>query len=387
MPEKVLMFAGPVHPVPPLKGAAVETWMYEVSKRLITFEPHIVSIGSSFYPAREFRDGIYFYRINFSPVYKRLFQKMTKIDPLNYPKRVLRIINEVKPDIVHIHNTFKWAFPVIEELNNKTKVILHFHNEISVDREILIDAFVGCSEYIVDLHKKNKNIKAKYYRYIYNGVDLEKFKPYWEVLDIRQSLRNRFKIKNDEFVVLFVGRVSPEKGVEYVVEIANQLKDSKNIKFFIIGEISKRGERYEYAKNIIQKANSIKDKIVFTDVFPPSKMPLIYLIGDVVIVTSNFEEPFGMVAIEAMASGIPVIARQKGGLKEFIKDGFNGFFVREDKIVEDSINFIKCLIEDQTVKMRIGSNGRETVEKFFSWDLISENTENFYKKLIGESNE
>lgn len=163
---------------------------------------------------------------------------------------------------------------------------------------------------------------------------MEKFKPYWEVLDIRQILRNRFKIKNDEFVVLFVGRVSPEKGFEHFVEIANQLKDSKNIKFFIIGEISKRGERYEYAKNIIQKANSIKDKIVFTDVFPPSKMPLIYLIGDVVILTSNFEEPFRMVAIEAMASGIPVIARQKGGLKEFIKDGFNGFLLEKIKLLK-----------------------------------------------------
>ncbi len=53
MPKKVLMVAGPFHPDPPLKGAAVETWMYEVSKRLVGFEPHIVSISHPFYPAKK----------------------------------------------------------------------------------------------------------------------------------------------------------------------------------------------------------------------------------------------------------------------------------------------------------------------------------------------
>jgi UDP-N-acetylglucosamine:(glucosyl)LPS alpha-1,2-N-acetylglucosaminyltransferase len=383
MSKKVLMFAMPVHPIPPLKGAAVETWMYEVSKRLLSFEPHIISIGTPYYSEKEYKDGIYFHRINFSSLYKRIFQKMTKLDPLSYPKRILRIINEVNPDIVHIHNTFEWALPVIQKLNKEIKTILHFHNEINVDKEILIDAFAGCSNYITELHKKNSKIKAKQYKCLYNGVDLGKFKPYWEVLEIRENIRKRFNIKNNEFVVLFVGRVSPEKGVEHFIDIAIRFRDVKNIKFFIIGEISKKGSRYEYAKGIIQKASSLKDKIIFTDVFPPSKMHLIYLIGDVIILPSNFEEPFGMVAIEAMASGLPVIARQKGGLKEFIKDGVNGFFIKEDRIIENSLNLIQDLINDKNLRERISRNGRETVEKFFSWDKIAENTENFYRELLG----
>lgn len=111
--KRVVMVTSPVHPVPPLKGAAVETWMYEVSKRLIGFEPHIVSIFHPFYPLREWRDDIFFHRIHFSRIYKRLFQKITKLDPLSYPKRVLRVIDEVKPDIVHIHNFIDGILPLL----------------------------------------------------------------------------------------------------------------------------------------------------------------------------------------------------------------------------------------------------------------------------------
>ena len=77
--KKVVMFAGPYHPIPPIKGAAVETWIYEVSKRLIRYQPYIISIGSPFYPEKEFKEGIFFYRINFGRVYKRVFQKIGQV--------------------------------------------------------------------------------------------------------------------------------------------------------------------------------------------------------------------------------------------------------------------------------------------------------------------
>ncbi|GAB5046711.1 glycosyltransferase [Thermodesulfovibrio sp. TK110] len=381
MPKKVLMFAGPVHPIPPIKGAAVESWIYEVSKRVISFEPHIVSIGDIYYPESEYKNGIYFHRINFSPLYRRIFQKMTKLDPLSYPKRVLKIINKIKPDIVHIHNTYKWALPVIEKLDKNIKIVLHFHNEINIDKENQVDAFIGCSQFIVEIYKKNNKLKAKHYKCIYNGVDLSKYRPYWEIPELRRSIRERFKIKENEFIVLFIGRVSPEKGVEHFVNTAIRLKNVKNIRFFIVGEISKKGERANYAKEILKKITSYKDKIIFTDVFPPFKMPLIYLIGDIVFSPSNFEEPFSMVNIEAMATGLPVITRAKGGVKEYIKNGINGFFVREEKIDEDASELIVNLYQNERLRKTIGENARDTVKKF-DWFYIVEELEKFYMELL-----
>ncbi len=377
------MFPGPVHPIPPLKGAAVETWIYEVSRRLVFYEPHIACIGSAFHQKNEFKNGVYFHRITFGKFYKTIFQKITRIDPLSYPRRLLKIINEIKPDVVHMHNSVKWFLPVIEAVNKNmknTKIILHLHNEIEINNEIAVDAFMGCSKYIVDIYQENKKIKAKYYKYIYNGVDLTKFRPYWESEEVRKDVRNRFNLTDKDFVVLFVGRISPEKGVEHVIDTAYLLRDIPNIKFLVVGEIPTRGSRLEYAKNIIQATQSLKDKISFTDVFPPFKMNLIYMVGDVIFIPSNFEA-FGMVALEAMATGLPVITRKKGGLKEFILDNENGFFVSEDNISTEAANIIERLILNKELKRSIGEKARQTAEKF-DWIYISEELERFYTQIL-----
>jgi len=380
MSKKVLMFAGPVHPNPPFKGAAVETWMYETSKRLITFEPHIVSIGNPFYREKEYTDDIYFQRINFSKIYKRIFQKMTKLDPLSYPKRILKIINEIKPDIIHAHNPVKWFLPVIKNIDRQIKKIIHFHNEISISSYFEVDAFIGCSNYIVDIYRKNQNLKAKYFKCLYNGVDSLKFKPYWEIPEIRKSIRKRLKINDKDFVVLFVGRISPEKGVEHFIKTAINLKDIENAKFIVIGEIAERGERFEYAQKIFELAKPLGEKIIFTDFFPPSKMHLIYLLGDVIFLPSEFEA-FGMTALEAMSTGLSVITRAKGGLKEYIQHGINGFFVNEDNLIKDATDIIKTLMINKDLKEKIGIEGRKTSEKF-DWLYITEELETFYNELL-----
>ncbi|OAG27677.1 hypothetical protein [Thermodesulfatator autotrophicus] len=93
--KKVVMIAGPWHPVPPIKGAAVETWIYEVCKRLIKYQAHVISIGSEFLPEREFKDGIFFYRINFGRLYKRIFQKFLGWDVYSYDDRILKILKKL----------------------------------------------------------------------------------------------------------------------------------------------------------------------------------------------------------------------------------------------------------------------------------------------------
>lgn len=382
MRKKVLMVSGPIHPNPPLKGAAVETWMYEVSKRFIGFEPHIVSISHPFYPDEEYKDDIFFHRIHFGRLYKRLFQKITRVDPLSYPKRVARVIHDVRPDLVHMHNFIRWFDPLVKNLNkNSVKTILHMHNEVVVTNDIEVDAFAGCSKYIVDSYKGTA-VKAKHYCCIYNGVDLKRFKPYWEVHALREEIRNRFGIHKDEFVVLFVGRISPEKGVEHFIKSAFMLKDLKKTRFLVIGEISEKGGRKSYAEEMMRMAAPLGDRITFFGVFPPSKIHLLYLLGDAIVLPSNFNEPFAMVAIEAMATGLPVVASQKGGLKEYIVDGFNGFFIREGDFAEDIAKKIESLISDKRLKETVSHAGRKTVEDRFSWEHVVSETEKLYSKLI-----
>ncbi|MBF0319241.1 MAG: glycosyltransferase [Nitrospirae bacterium] len=386
MPKRVLMAAAPVHPVPPLKGAAVEMWIYEVSKRLVGYEPHVVCLADDFYPDSEYRDGIFFHRIRFGKVYRRLFQKLTRLDPFSYNDRILKLIKEISPDIIHMHNSIKRFTPLIKavvEQKRLTRTMLHVQNEFPVETPIELDAFTGCSRYIMNLYAE-KPITASHRFCIYNGVDLDRFRDFRDVPDVREAIRGRFGIKKDDFVALFVGRVSPEKGVEHFIEsasIINKRRGLEGVKFFVIGEIQKgSGDRADYGRRIIEMASGLP--VTFTDVFTPSRIHLLYLLGDVFVLPSNFDDPFPFVVLEAMATGLALVARKKGGLTDYVVDGVNGLFADEDNPGAGIAQKIELLATNEPLRTSVGKAGRKTIVERFSWDKIAEEVENAYNVVI-----
>ncbi|MEO5359913.1 MAG: glycosyltransferase [Nitrospirota bacterium] len=385
MPKKILMAAAPVHPVPPLKGAAVEMWIYEVSKRLVGYEPHVVCLADEFYPDTEYKDGIFFHRIRFGRIYRRLCQKLTRLDPFSYNDRIIKLIKEISPEIIHMHNSIKRFTPLIKAVRaaGLTKTMLHVQNEFPVDEPLELDAFTGCSQYIMN-HYAAKPIKAAHKFCIYNGVDLDRFKDFREVPDVRDAIRGRFGIKRNDFVVLFVGRVSPEKGVEHFINsaaIINKKRRLEDIKFFVIGEIQKgSGDRADYGRRIVDMAAGLP--VTFTDVFTPSRMHLIYLLGDIFVLPSNFDDPFPFVALEAMATGLPLVTRKKGGLMDYIIDGVNGLFVDEADPAAGIAQKIELLTDDEPLRGSVGKAGRQTIEERFSWEKIAQEVENAYNIVI-----
>ncbi|MBF0517510.1 MAG: glycosyltransferase [Nitrospirae bacterium] len=384
MPKKILMAAAPVHPVPPLKGAAVEMWIYEVSKRLIGYEPHVVCLADDFYPDTEYKDGIFFHRIRFGRLYRRLFQKLTRLDPFSYNDRILKLIKEISPEIIHMHNSIKRFAPLINAIRNGglTRTMLHVQNEFPIEEPLTVDAFTGCSQYIMN-HYAAKRITAAHRFCIYNGVDLERFRDFRDAPDVRDAIRGRFGIGKDDFVVLFVGRVSPEKGVEHFIEAASIVKKKRGlegVKFFVIGEIQKgSGDRANYARAIMEMAAG--SSVTFTDVFTPSRIHLLYLLGDMFVLPSNFDDPFPFVALEAMATGLPLVARKKGGLPDYIIDGVNGLFVDEHNVAVSIAEKIELLANDDSLRDSIGKAGRRTIVERFSWEKIAEEVETAYSSL------
>ena len=89
-----------------------------------------------------------------------------------------------------------------------------------------------------------------------------------------------------------------------------------------------------------------------------------------------------MVAIEAMATGLPVITFQKGGLKEYLSDGVNGLFINKDNPAEDIAVKIELLMTDASLKDRLCRAGRKTVNDKFFWDLITAQTEKLYCSML-----
>lgn len=133
MIKKIIFTVTPIFSIPPRGAAAVETWIYQVAKRL-SIPSAIACIKNAGYPEyNKINDNCDIHYIGFSKVYKRLFQKWTRLDPLPYSQRVLNIRDKVttqEDSVIVIHNSMK-LYRQIRERNPNAKLVMHMHNALN----------------------------------------------------------------------------------------------------------------------------------------------------------------------------------------------------------------------------------------------------------------
>jgi glycosyltransferase involved in cell wall biosynthesis len=309
------------------------------------------------------------------------------IDPYSYAKRACRIIEKVHPDILHFHNAHNLIPDVLSHLSYKPAVISHFHNDFHIIDSKGVDLILTCSEFLSSVYREklqNNNINIQS---VCNGVDTEIFNPSLKDGPMSLSLRSELGIPLDGKVVLFAGRIAHEKGPHILIEAFEKLiSKMSDIYLVLVGEIRTAGrqndKRFLYGKDILNRCKKIGSNVKIIGAVSPEKMPYYYSIGDIAVVPSVFEEPFGMVAIEAMASGLPVIASKKGGMKEYITDNSNGIFISDNNPSEDIMNKIRLIMLDKELRERLGRAGRKSLEDRFSWGRIAFETEKIYSSLL-----
>lgn len=155
-------------------------------------------------------------------------------------------------------------------------------------------------------------------------------------------------------VILFVGRLSEVKGVTYLINAMKKI----DAKLVIVG----KGD----LENILRvQAEPLKDKVEFLGAKTHQELKKIYASADLfvspsIIASDGGKEGFGLVFLEAMASGLPVIGTNTGGIPEIVKDGYNGYLVKE-KDVDDLINKITKLLFDEEINKKMKVGAAETV--------------------------
>lgn len=220
-------------------------------------------------------------------------------------------------DIIILENRPGYAIPVSKV--SKAKIIIHLHNDLlnkdsKNAKEIcqVCHKVITVSDYIkgrVETIGSNIPITT-----VHNGIDLERF--YHATPIDRKTLG----FKEDDFIVVYSGRLIKEKGIEELIDAFNQLKDYPQIKLLILG-----GSFYGLSANnpfldtLKKKSENIKDSIVFKGFIPYEQLPRYLKVGDVAVVPSMWEEPFGLTCIEAMAAGLPLITTNSGGIPEICK--------------------------------------------------------------------
>ena len=183
---------------------------------------------------------------------------------------------------------------------------------------------------------------------VYHGVDLEKYTPE-NKNRYRQEIRRQYSIADDASVILFVGSGFERKGVEFLIKAAELV--SEPVTVLIVGKGSeKKYSKYAAGKNV-----------VFCG---PQKDIYKYYGASDVFVSPAVYEPFGLVYLEALASGLPVITSKNAGAAEIIQDGITGYVVQEPEDVKAMAEKIESVLNDNSRLHLISTNARLLAEKF-----------------------
>lgn len=214
------------------------------------------------------------------------------------------------------------------------------------------------------------------------GTDINRFGK------ISQSqARLALGIPGSSFVVLYVGRFDPRKGIETLVRAINhsQYKSLPNLKLIIAGGSRpghSDGKERDRLEALVDKLD-MREFTTFPGRLGKENLHLYYAAANVCVVPSHYE-PFGLVAIEAMASGTPVVASAVGGLKYTVINEKTGLLCPP----QNEFAFAKAIdkiLANRDLQINFGKAGRKRVENNFSWDGVATQLSDLYLSLLQES--
>lgn len=201
------------------------------------------------------------------------------------------------------------------------------------------------------------------------GVNRELFQP-----SDKKSARQQLDL-NDDKILLFVGRIDPLKGVENLLEAVSYLKDTDSLRLVIIGGDEDSNDAVTQLKEVAKELD-LTDRVTFHGLVKHHELPLFYNVADVTVVPSYYES-FGLVALESLACGTPVVATDVGNMRNFIKQGETGYVVSDNNPGElaDKIGIILSDSNNMASALAI----RESISRYDWSNIATAITEEFYK--------
>jgi UDP-glucose:(heptosyl)LPS alpha-1,3-glucosyltransferase len=207
-----------------------------------------------------------------------------------------------------------------------------------------------------------------------NGVDLKMFNPANRLL-CRDRIRQKHGISRSELVLLFAGGDWERKGMPYIIEALSLLL-RPDIKLLVVGS----GDTKFYGQ--LAELKQVRERIIF--ISHRSNLWEYYAASDVFVFPTIYE-PFGLVIVEAMASGLPVITSRVAGAADVIIDGVNGLLLRNPSDVNDLAVKIELLLSNAELRKTMGERAREAAEKL-SWGRVAQKTIDVYNSVLSRPN-
>ena len=393
MPTVALI--GPeLFPIPPIRGGATELFIDRLAANLSRYRPVIIGPGDPELPTREMRGQTEYWRISLSSWQQWLYRRYRHLFSL-YDREVAALIRRLRPDLLHVHNR-----PLLA-LNLKTwfpglPVLLHMHNGYHIlgkrerpapNTPIPVEAFVACSNFILEQERERLGTGAKAHVVITNGVDPYVFRPRLERAEEALAIREQYGLGDDP-VVLYAGKIRESKGVGLLLDSMKLVwsQHPRAVLALVGGTEFGRGRTHRetpFFQQFREEATKVPGAVILTGFVPHDRMALTYLLGDIFVAPSQKEEGMPMVLLEASACGLPLVATRLGGIPEVVQEGHNGLLLDNPRDPGELARKIITLIENPALCQQLGGQARKWALERFSWQHIAQEQEGVYDRILG----
>lgn len=374
--KKIVLVNPWVLPVPGVKGGAIESLIdLLVEENEIAGKCQLIVISVYDEEAYEVSKGykntkfIYIKTSLISKVCQRLYGILkyhffkTDIHWLfRYYYKAIKHIKTENPDLIVVEGGMYEQFIQLNDFCDQDKLVAYLHSEVVAgkDEHRIYGRAFAISEYIKKAWCRDGFFDIEKVDVIYNAVNDKLYKNDFykdENVELKKQILNGKIDYNNKILVLYSGRIIPEKGVYELTRAVSEMNDACLI---IAGGTnfadSKKTEYLNKVCDIVSKS----DNIIMTGYIPKEELQKYYYISDVVCVPSRWEEPAALVTVEAMRMGKPLIVTKVGGMVEYVDSKCAIMVDNDEKLVENLRKVIKELNDDRE-KLKI--MGKYSIER------------------------
>lgn len=290
---------------------------------------------------------------------------------LYYISKSKKIIKENEFDYIIIENNIPLSM-VFKKSLPSAKIVYHLHNVPRINVNNLnffrnVNYYLCVSRFVADTINSEQSvigkIKKNKIKLLYNTIDCDKFKPLMYSKNVRKIKRAEYGLNEEDFVLIFVGRLTEEKGALELLKAMKLLP--KKVKALIVGSYHYNSNvNTKYQENLKNEASQLGNRIVFTGYIQHDLLPQFYNIADIAVLPSIWDEPAGLTNLEAMACGTPIITTDVGGIPEYVgqsvvlsknDDLINGIATEVEKFMSDS-NYLQRMREYSVNYVKLNFN-------------------------------
>ncbi len=393
---------------PPNPQGSIEIWTHEVARRLaLTSTVRVYRPMATRSPRVKYFDGVEYvgvpnwYDRCLAPLINRLSNRPGRPRNLSvmrfvaYAVQVAWHVRRFHPDVIHIQNQFPFA-RVIRRFNPSTPIVLHMHGDWLSELDAgfvapsvrAVDQVLTCSDHLGTRADRVWSGPSWRRATVPNGVDGN-----WLEADRAESPTPE---------ILFVGRMSPEKGLHHLIEAFIDIAGrNPDVRLKIVGPhaLLPRESIVDVAEDPEVRAlerfyggpkywdqlegmvpSELADRVDFVHAMPQRDL-LDHYRTAAMLVNPSLSESFGMSLVEAMAAGCPVIGTTAGGMPEVVDDGVTGLLVSPADTAALTAA-IETLLADPGLRERMGVAGRARVAERFTWDTIADSVSDVYAGIV-----